>query len=44
MNAVGMPIASDVALYLYLTSVESAAITNPTEVAGPTSGFNGVGG
>jgi hypothetical protein len=44
VRAVGQPIASDVALYLYLTSVESAAITNPTEAAGPTSGFNGISG
>ena len=44
LHAVGQPIASDVALYLYLTSVESAAITNPTEAAGPTSGFNGING
>jgi hypothetical protein len=44
IRAVGQPIASDVALYLYLTSVESAAITNPTEAAGPTSGFAGING
>ncbi|MBW0014702.1 MAG: PE-PPE domain-containing protein [Mycobacterium sp.] len=44
MSAFGQPIASDVALYLYLTSVESAAITNPTEAAGPTSGFAGING
>ncbi len=44
MSAVGQPIASDVALYLYLASVESAAITNPTEAAGPTSGFAGING
>jgi hypothetical protein len=44
VRAVGQPIASDVALYLYLTSVESAAITNPTEAAGPTSGFPGISG
>jgi hypothetical protein len=42
MHAVGQPIASDIALYLYLLSVESAAITNPTEAAGPTSGFAGI--
>jgi hypothetical protein len=39
VNAVGQPIASDIALYLWLASLESAAITNPTEAAGPTSGF-----
>jgi hypothetical protein len=44
INAVGQPVASDVALYLYLASVESAAITNPTEAAGPTSGFVGING
>ncbi len=44
IRAVGQPIASDVALYLYLASVESAAITNPTEAAGPTSGFAGING
>jgi hypothetical protein len=42
MNAVGMPVAADVGLYLYLVSLESAIITNPTEVAGPTSGFAGI--
>jgi len=43
VHAVGQPIASDVALYLYLASLESAAITNPQEAAGPTSGFLGQG-
>jgi hypothetical protein len=43
INAVGQPIASDVALYLYLASLESSAITNPQEAAGPTSGFLGLG-
>jgi hypothetical protein len=42
MSAVGQPIADDVALYLYLASVGSAAITNPQEAAGPTSGFTGI--
>jgi PE-PPE domain/PE family len=42
LHAVGQPVASDVALYLYLLSLESAAITNPTEAAGPTSGFAGI--
>ena len=42
VHAVGQPIASDVALYLYLASLESSAITNPQEAAGPTSGFVGI--
>jgi hypothetical protein len=42
MNAVGMPVAADAALYLYLGSTESSVITNPTEAAGPTSGFSGI--
>ena len=41
VHAFAQPIASDVALYLYLASLESAAITNPQEAAGPTSGFVG---
>jgi hypothetical protein len=42
VNAVGMPVAADVGLYTYLVSSESAIISNPTEVAGPTSGFSGI--
>ena len=43
INAVGQPVASDIALYLYLTSLEAAVITNPVESAGPSSGIPSIG-
>ncbi len=43
MNAFGQPIASDIALYLWLASLESAVITNPTEAAGPATGIPSIG-
>ena len=43
INAVGQPVASDIALYLYLTSLEAAVITNPIESAGPATGVPALG-
>jgi PE-PPE domain/PE family len=42
-NAIGQPIASDIALYLWLVSLESAVLTNPVELAGPATGVPGLG-
>jgi hypothetical protein len=43
VNAVGQPIASDIALYLWLTSLESTIINSPTEAAGPATGLPALG-
>ena len=42
-NAVGQPIASDIALYLWLVSLESGLLTNPVEIAGPNTGVPALG-
>ncbi len=42
-NAFGQPIASDIALYLYLTNVEAAVLSSPLESAGPATGVPGLG-
>ena len=39
VNAFGQPIASDIALYLWLGNLEAAVIANPTEAAGPATGI-----
>jgi PE-PPE domain-containing protein/PE family protein len=43
VNAVGQPIASDVALYLWLGSLESTIINSPVEAAGPATGLPALG-
>jgi hypothetical protein len=43
VNAVGQPIASDVALYLWLGSLESTIINSPPEAAGPATGLPALG-
>jgi len=43
INAVGQPVASDIALYLWLASLEAAVITNPVESAGPATGIPSIG-
>jgi hypothetical protein len=43
VNAVGQPIASDIALYLWLTSLEATIINSPTEAAGPATGLPALG-
>jgi hypothetical protein len=43
MNAVGQPIASDLALYLWLANLDAAVITNPVEIAGPQTGLPALG-
>ncbi|MGO8768964.1 hypothetical protein, partial [Mycobacterium sp.] len=43
MNAIGQPIASDIALYLWLANLEAAVIANPTEAAGPATGVPSIG-
>jgi hypothetical protein len=43
MNAVGQPIASDIALYLWLTSLEFSVISDPSEPAGPATGLPALG-
>jgi PE-PPE domain/PE family len=42
-NAVGQPVASDVALYLWLLTLETSAVNNPVEAAGPATGVPGLG-
>ncbi len=43
MNAIGQPIASDIALYLWLANLEAAVLANPTEAAGPATGVPAIG-
>jgi hypothetical protein len=43
VNAVGQPIASDIALYLWLGSLESTIINSPSEAAGPATGLPALG-
>jgi hypothetical protein len=42
-NAVGMPIASDIALWLWLYNLEYAIIYDPAESAGPATGIPALG-
>jgi hypothetical protein len=42
-NAVGMPLAADIALYLWLLSMGSAVVTNPVQIAGPSTGVPALG-
>jgi hypothetical protein len=44
INAVGQPIASDVGLYPWLLNLWVGAVTNPSEAAGPATGFVALGG
>jgi hypothetical protein len=43
VNAVGQPIASDIALYLWLSSLEATIVNSPTEAAGPNTGLPALG-
>ncbi len=43
VNAFGQPIASDIGLYTWLLNLEIAAISDPQEAAGPSSGVPSIG-
>lgn len=42
-NAIGMPLAANIALYLWLLNMESAVLTNPVQIAGPSTGVPALG-
>ena len=43
INAVGQPVASDIALYLWLANLEAGVLTSPVESAGPATGLPALG-